>query len=229
MVPFARAESSTSVPTCFGEPATIVGTEGDDTLIGQSGVADVIWGGGGDDHISGGDFYGDDEIPGDAPDLLCGGSGNDVVYGSPGDDHLSGGAGDDRVKGWNGDDVELGNRGSDRVGTDSFADSDSSNDVTRGGWGRDLVIGGWGQDQLYGGPGGDGAMDTECDATVLNGGRGRDDLESWSSSYDGWHANVCSTVADNVVGGHGEDTAQVDQLDSVASVEHLAVVRQPTR
>jgi Ca2+-binding RTX toxin-like protein len=44
------------VPTCFGQPATIVGTDGPDTLIGQSGVADVIYGGGGDDGI-GGEHY----------------------------------------------------------------------------------------------------------------------------------------------------------------------------
>jgi hypothetical protein len=32
-----------SGPLCFGQPATIVGTPGDDTLVGQSGVSDVIW------------------------------------------------------------------------------------------------------------------------------------------------------------------------------------------
>src|SRR4051794_26881352 len=95
-----------STPLCFGHPATIVGTDGDDTLTGQGGVSDVIVGLGGNDHVSGGDFYGDDEIPGDAPDFLCGGRGDDVVHGSPGDDHLNGGGGNDRVKGWNGDDVE---------------------------------------------------------------------------------------------------------------------------
>src|SRR5215210_5515741 len=82
--------SSSSAPACFGHPATIVGTVGDDRLVGQSGVSDVIVGLGGNDHISGGDFYGEDEIPGDAPDFLCGGRGADYVSGSPGDDNLNG-------------------------------------------------------------------------------------------------------------------------------------------
>ncbi len=41
-----------ATPLCFGKPPTIVGTAGPDRLVGQSGVADVIWGGGGDDYIS---------------------------------------------------------------------------------------------------------------------------------------------------------------------------------
>jgi hypothetical protein len=57
---------------CFGRPATIVGTPGNDRLVGHSGAADVIWGGGGNDFIVGGDFFGDDGVPGSAPDLLCG-------------------------------------------------------------------------------------------------------------------------------------------------------------
>ena len=44
----------TPVPTCFGERATIIGTEGNDTLDGGNGnVADVIVGLGGDDLIYG--------------------------------------------------------------------------------------------------------------------------------------------------------------------------------
>jgi Ca2+-binding RTX toxin-like protein len=39
-------------PTCFGEPATIVGTEGNDRLLGGPGV-DVILGLGGADGIKG--------------------------------------------------------------------------------------------------------------------------------------------------------------------------------
>src|SRR5215208_870550 len=60
--------NSTTVPTCFGHPATIVGTPGDDGLLGQSGVSDVIVGLGGNDVISGGAFHGEDDIPGAAPD-----------------------------------------------------------------------------------------------------------------------------------------------------------------
>ena len=34
---------------CFGEPVTIMGTDGDDVLRGSAGVRDVIYGGAGND------------------------------------------------------------------------------------------------------------------------------------------------------------------------------------
>jgi hypothetical protein len=75
-----------------------------------------------------------------------------------------------------------------------------------------------GDDRLY---------DEECDGpTLLNGGVG-DDLESWSSSYEGWHGNVFDSVADQVVGAAGTDTAQVDRLDSVSTVEHVTRITKP--
>ena len=224
----AHAAPTPSPPSCFGKPATIVGTPGNDTLVGQGGVSDVIWGGGGNDTIIGGDFYGEDQIPGSAPDLLCGGPGDDRVLGSPGNDKLSGGKGNDRVDGENGADVEQGNAGRDRVGSGSFADADAANDVSRGGPGNDVLLGGWGKDKLYGQGGADQIVDEECDGpTLLSGGAGNDYLESWSSSFEGYGENVCNVVGDHVIGGLGSDTAKVDGLDSVRRVEHVTVVPQP--
>jgi Ca2+-binding RTX toxin-like protein len=226
--PLTPAQATTT-PTCFGRPATIIGTDGPDTLIGQGGVSDVIYGGGGNDVIVGGDFYGDDAVPGSAPDLLCGGPGADRVTGSPGNDKLNGGDGNDYVDGGNGADLEQGNAGDDRVGKGSFADADRANDVSKGGTGNDTLAAGWGKDKLYGEAGADTLYDEECDGpTVLNGGGGKDYLESWSSSFEGWHGNVCSSVADRVAGGNGTDTAQVDRLDSVSTVERLTRVTTPT-
>lgn len=66
---------------CFGAPATIVGTAGDDLLNGTPG-ADVIVGLGGNDQLNG--------LAGD--DRLCGeGGGFDLLAGGPGDDLLDGG------------------------------------------------------------------------------------------------------------------------------------------
>jgi Ca2+-binding RTX toxin-like protein len=221
--------SQAATPLCFGKPATIVGTSDDDTLIGQGGVSDVIYGGVGKDYISGGDFYGDDAIPGDAPDLLCGGPGNDRVTGSPGTDKLNGGDGADYVDGGNGADLEQGNAGNDTVGKGSFADADFANDVMHGNGGNDVLNGGWGKDKMYGDAGADRLYDEECDGpTLLSGGDGDDYMESWSSSYDGWHGNVCHTLADQVVGATGTDTAQVDRLDSVSTVEHVTRITKPT-
>lgn len=216
------APAQAATPTCFGEPATIVGTPGDDFLIGAGGASDVIYGGGGNDYILGGEFYGDEDNPGDEPDLLCGGPGRDRVIGSPGDDKLNGGDGRDVVDGGNGADLEQGNAGNDRVGQGSFEDADSADDVIRGNGGRDHLIGGWGSDRLYGNAGADELIDNECDGpTVLRGGGGADYLESWSSSFDGWHGNVCSSVADRLSGGAGVDTAEVDRRDFTRRIEHL--------
>ena len=46
---------ATAAPTytCFGQPATIVGTPGDDVLYGSGDTADVIVGLGGNDSIRG--------------------------------------------------------------------------------------------------------------------------------------------------------------------------------
>ena len=77
-----------SETTCFGEPATIVGTPGNDNLIGTANN-DVIVGLAGDDFIDG--------LDGD--DKLCGGDGNDRLFGKEGDDELSGGAGNDFLNG----------------------------------------------------------------------------------------------------------------------------------
>jgi SpoIID/LytB domain protein len=86
--------SSATTPTCFGEPATIIGTGGADTLEGTSG-RDVIAGLGGADVISG---KGGD-------DLLCGGGGRDVIEGGNGADHISGGGGADQIAGGPGNDL----------------------------------------------------------------------------------------------------------------------------
>ena len=101
-IPAAGASAPTA--TCDGIPATIVGTNGDDTLNGTPGPDvivglggnDVVHGGGGDDVICGG--AGDDVlIAGNGGDAVDGGAGFDIVFGEAGDDALHGGAGEDVV------------------------------------------------------------------------------------------------------------------------------------
>lgn len=213
------APAGAAVPTCFGQPATIVGTAGDDALVGQSGVADVIWAGGGNDGISGGDFYEEDAVPGRAADLLCGGPGNDRVRGGPGNDRISGGDGDDDVRGERGADNVQGNAGNDWVIDESFEDMDSANDIMRGGGGDDYMTTAWGIDKAYGEAGNDTIIDTECSKSYLYGGYGDDTFESWSSSYAGWHGWYCGDVADVINGGGDYDTAQTSTLDQVTKVE----------
>lgn len=217
LLPAAGGVAQGATPLCFGQPATIVGTAGNDTLVGRADVADVIYGGGGNDRISGGDFY----DAGTAPDLLCGGPGADDISGSPGNDKVNGGDGNDVVEGGNGADLVQGNAGDDRVDRGSFADADSKNDTLRGGGGNDILVAGWGADKAYGQGGNDQLIDSECvGATVLVGGPGSDYFESYWSSFDG---TACGSTgsADRLDGGDGTDTAKATRNDTRVSIEKV--------
>jgi Ca2+-binding RTX toxin-like protein len=218
---FPITTANAAEPTCFGQTVTIMGTSGPDDLLGEPDVSDVIYGGGGDDVIFGAmDWTGPDE----APDLLCGGPGDDYVKGATGDDRLKGGDGDDVVNGSLGADVEKGNAGNDRIGEGSYEDADSADDVMRGGPGADYLLAGEGRDRMFGQSGADRLVDQECDGpTVLSGGNGRDYLESFESSLGG--GTVCDSLADRVIGAGDIDTAKVDRLDRVNTVEHITRVR----
>jgi Ca2+-binding RTX toxin-like protein len=79
--------------TCFGQPATIVGTDGDDTLRGTPGN-DVIVAGDGSDVI----------LAGAGDDLICGEGGTDFIFAEEGNDKVDAGTGGDAVDGGLGDD-----------------------------------------------------------------------------------------------------------------------------
>jgi Ca2+-binding RTX toxin-like protein len=63
------AWSTASAATCAGRHATIVGTAGDDAIVGKK-ASDVIYGGGGNDRISGGS-NGNDRICGGPDGAEC--------------------------------------------------------------------------------------------------------------------------------------------------------------
>jgi Ca2+-binding RTX toxin-like protein len=89
-------------PTCKGQQATIVGTEGNDVRSGTPG-RDVMVGLGGNDSLSG--------LGGN--DLICGGSGKDKLMGGAGSDTLLGQGGKDKLKGGGGKDLCKGGKGND--------------------------------------------------------------------------------------------------------------------
>ncbi len=118
--------------TCLDIPATIVGTNDDDTLVGTN-RDDVIVGLGGNDVIVG--------LNGN--DLICGGAGQDTILGGNGLDALYGGDGDDTLQGDNGKDVIDGGAGNDTIeggnGEDTIDGGDGDHDVCDGGNGMDNV------------------------------------------------------------------------------------------
>jgi Ca2+-binding RTX toxin-like protein len=101
--------------TCEGETATIVGTPGDDELVGTED-RDVIAALEGDDEIQG--------LGGD--DLLCGDEGNDTMFGGDGDDIMEGDEGDDNMFG--GDNADRLNSIDGVVNNDSLDGGDLASD-----------------------------------------------------------------------------------------------------
>jgi Ca2+-binding RTX toxin-like protein len=163
-------------PTCRGKVATIVGTAGNDDIVGTA-QPDVIVGGRGTDSIYG--RAGDDVICGgrsgvrveegeNVPQSLAGGPGDDVIVGGPGDDVLV-----DTI----GVDLLLGRGGADRLLVrDRGAQRDD--DVLRGGAGPDQLDSVRGADSLYGGKGDDFFQGGLGDNSVYRGGAGDDRFDS---------------------------------------------------
>lgn len=116
--------ASAGAPRCMGEPATEVGTGGDDVLVGTAGI-DVFVGRGGDDRM----------IGRGGSDVLCGGPGADTAKGGGGDDTAAGKGGDDSLLGGSGDDQLLGGGGDDAL------DGQGGIDDLNGGAGTDDCLG----------------------------------------------------------------------------------------
>jgi Ca2+-binding RTX toxin-like protein len=142
-------------PRCQGRQPEIVGTDGDDKLLGTP-ERDVIWAG-----------LGDDEVHGSlGNDLVCGGPGADLLHGGRGNDTVDGGAGDrDQVIGDLGDDMLMGGPGE----FDEVAGSLGIDTISGGTGSFDLVHGDYGYDRM---DGGGGAGDIASFATDVAAGRG---------------------------------------------------------
>jgi len=187
------AAGAADPPLCDGQPATLVGTSGDDHLVGTPD-ADVIVGRGGNDVIRG--------LGGD--DRLCGGSGRDLLIGGAGDDVLLGGRGADILRGGSGADVLHGHGGADLI------DAGAGADTAYGGRLRDVLLGGPGTDDLRGGPG-DDTIDGGSHRDLLFGDSGDDTLAGGDGGDvidggpgDDWIAG--GSGVDHGAGGGGADT-----------------------
>jgi hypothetical protein len=178
--------------TCFGEPVTIVGTEGNDRLKGTR-HRDVIQALGGNDVVRA--LGGNDVVCGDAgDDRIDAGRGDDTIHDETGDDRLAGGPGDDRLFGNYGHDHMDGGSGNDELwgGSGDDEDFNPGNDHLKGGPGNDLLHGGHGDDHVVGGPG-DDQLFGELGDDELSGGPGDDLLDGGPGD-------------DRFSGGPGNDT-----------------------
>ena len=89
---------------CAGQPATMVGGEGNNEIDGTP-ERDVIHALGGNDEVDG---HGGN-------DVICGGAGRDSLSGDAGEDEVRGGRGDDEIDGNGGVDRLRGGRGTDDI------------------------------------------------------------------------------------------------------------------
>jgi Ca2+-binding RTX toxin-like protein len=201
LLSFAPVSAKKPAPSCDGQPATVVGSDGDDTLSGTPGN-DVIAGLNGNDTIDGG--LGDD--------VICGGKGNDTVTGNGGNDRLFGQQGADVLDGGvlgccarpanEGNDFVSGGQGRDTLHTADFLSTQS---VLHGDQGND-ALNVWAGGSAFGGNGDDTLFQFTGDA-VLNGGNGKDDLT------DGADGAPVETIT--LLGRNGRDTLR--SLDATSN------------
>ncbi|MFU8778312.1 MAG: nidogen-like domain-containing protein [Roseovarius sp.] len=182
-----------TVTTADPVPLNLIGTDGNDTLLGAAlddtltalGGDDRLEGRGGNDQLNGGE--GDDTLDGgDGDDLIAASGGNDLVFGGPGNDSIGGGLGNDTIDGGDGNDVIGGGLGDDSIlggnGNDVIAGG-AGNDTLFGGAGDDTMSGSFGNDLIFGGGGNDD----------IGGGTGRDTIDAGAGD-------------DRVGGGEGDDS-----------------------
>ncbi len=172
------ANASGETHYCQGVAATIVSDAA--VVIGTPGD-DVILGGETDQHIDG--------LGGD--DLICGAGGHDALYGGPGDDKIEGLWGDDHLDGGDGHDVLFGRAG------DDVLIGGAGGDTILAGYDDDQVLGTEGHDDIRGSLGDDFILETpgDIDNDSLDGGDGNNERYSPSPSPCGANAGVACPPA----------------------------------
>jgi hypothetical protein len=213
----------------------ILAGDGDDGVTLGAAVPAKVFGGPGDDVLSG--SFGADSLRGEeGNDVLSGKDGGDDLRGGSGSDHVSGGSGNDVLvedASSNGADLLAGGPGSDTV---SYAERTAPVSVTIGlladdgevGEGDDIganierLMGGSGPDRLVGtahsetliGAAGDDELVGHRGRDLLLGGRGSDVLRPGIDRR-----------SDRVRGGDGIDRGRAEPIDRTYSVEYLQLVR----
>lgn len=218
----------------------ILGTTGDDFLVGRPDApnrinaregSDWLFGGKQDDILIGGKHddvlwadRGNDTLIGNTGnDVLYGSLGNDVLRGNDGDDFLSGGKGDDQLSGGKGNDIMHGNSGNDVMAGNSGDDimyGTSGNDDMNGGAGNDTVSGGSGDDIVHASTGHDISVGNSGFDTLDFGGiagRVTVDMSKHTASFSANGQTYDQVIAgfEKIVAGNGGITVMGDKHDNV--------------
>ncbi|WP_342241874.1 calcium-binding protein [Inquilinus sp. OTU3971] len=177
----------------FIDMENVIGSTGEDTIIGNNIAGNVLNGGDGDDELDG--------LAGD--DTLIGGAGDDHLTGGSGADQLDGGAGIDLIDYAGSAAVTINLSTGTASGGDAAGDVLSGienvygafvvNDILTGSAGNNLLDG-RGGDDILSGLGGTDILRGHDDEDILNGGDGNDVLYGENG-------------ADQLDGGSGIDTA----------------------
>ncbi|MBM79352.1 MAG: hypothetical protein CMJ78_02005 [Planctomycetaceae bacterium] len=214
------ADGDDSILGATGLDVNLRGEDGDDTITAFAGN-DTLEGGDGADSISGGD--GNDSITGnDGSDNLSGEIGLDTVDGGDGNDVITGGDGNDNLLGGTGEDVINGNDGADDIGGgdgDDTIGGDDGNDTINGRIGNDVINGNDGDDVINGNSGNDVLNGDDGNDTVngganndfMNGGDG-DDFMAGNNGNDTMNGNDGD---DRMFGGSGNDSMLGELGDDV--------------
>jgi Ca2+-binding RTX toxin-like protein len=195
--------------------ATLMGGDGNDTLVGGLAAA-TFEGGNGDDSILGSSKA--DLMTGEAgDDTLVGGKGNDLIDGDGGDDVIHGSAGDDILYGDAGNDSVFGEVGSDTIGGDgedrlmfkgfSAPAAEPGTDWLDGGDGDDWITGGDESATLH---------DQNNGRDTITGGAGDDVLDTRSWNEDS--TNPADVIMDRQAG----DVVPMEDYTRQATAAELA-------
>ena len=192
--------------------ATLLGGDGNDTLVGGLAAA-TFDGGNGDDSILG-SSKADVMTGGAGNDTLIGGKGDDQEFGNAGADHIFGSAGNDMLYGDAGNDTLFGEDGNDTIGGDGedrfqFKGFSAPAALT----GNDSLNGGNGDDWITGGDESATLHDANNGLDTLTGGAGNDILDA-----RGWDANPDDIITDRQTG----DIVPMEDHTRVATAAEIA-------
>ncbi|CAN5267586.1 hypothetical protein BH10PSE7_BH10PSE7_36630 [soil metagenome] len=175
------------------------GGPGNDTLLATYREEATLFGGAGDDQLTGNIDR----------DILDGGLGDDIVFGGAGRDSLGGGEGDDRLEGGEGSDTLSGGAGNDTL----LSEGSDAKEMLDGGSGNDFLASGFRNDNISGGTGNDTIDASWGGIDTIDGGAGIDSLRIHFGS-----GGVDLDIRD---GGGGRDAGRGR---IIAGIEQITVV-----